>query len=153
MTSAEVDAYIAKSKRWGDEMSRLRPILMACGLAEQVKWRSPCFTHGQGRGSTNIAIFQESKSHLALMFFKGALLDDPDGILTEQGPDARSARCIEFRSVEDVDHLTEAVELLVAQAIEVERIGVKLGPPPEPRLARHEKSTPALLAGNGTPDQ
>lgn len=87
MTSADVDAYISKSKKWRDEMAELRPILIDCGLDETIKWHKPCFFHEAG----NIAIFQEMKQHLALLFFKGALLDDPNGVLTDQGPNSRSA--------------------------------------------------------------
>ena len=58
------------------------------GLTEEIKWGKPCYGH-EGK---NIVILQEMKDFLALMFFKGALLDDPDGVLEEQGPNSRSAR-------------------------------------------------------------
>ncbi len=129
MTSADVDAYISKSKKWRDEMAELRPILIDCGLDETIKWHKPCFFHEAG----NIAIFQEMKQHLALLFFKGALLDDPNGVLTDQGPNSRSARRIEFHSVDEVKTLTDTVKQLVAHAVDVERSGSQVGPPPELR--------------------
>ena len=67
-------------------MTELRPILLSCGLVEDIKWGKPCYSH---KGS-NIVILQEMKEFLALMFFKGALLNDPESVLEEQGPNSRS---------------------------------------------------------------
>lgn len=122
----EVDAYIERSERWPKEMARLRPILLDAGLAEQIKWRSPCFSY-EGK---NIAIFQEMNDFLSLMFFKGALLADPESVLVDQGPNSRSARRIEFTSVDQVERLAEVVATYVAEAIGVEEAGLDVGPPP-----------------------
>ena len=86
--SAEVDAYIERSDRWPDEMAAVRSMLLDEGLAEEIKWGKPCYTYG----GKNVLIFQEMKDFLALMFFKGALLDDPQDVLEAQGPNSRSAR-------------------------------------------------------------
>ena len=83
-----VDDYIEQSTLWPDEMTALRPILLAAGLTEEIKWRKPCYSHD----GKNIVIVQEMKGFLALMFFKGALLKDLKGILVDQGPNSRSAR-------------------------------------------------------------
>lgn len=127
LNDPEVDAYLARSDAWPDEIAALRPILLGCGLDESIKWRKPCYAHD----GANIAILQEMKGFLALMFFKGALLDDPDGVLEEQGPNSRSARRVVFRSVGDVDRLAETVRSLVASAIEVEHAGLTVEPAPE----------------------
>jgi uncharacterized protein YdeI (YjbR/CyaY-like superfamily) len=124
---AEVDAYIARSKKWPDEIAELRPILLGCGLTEEIKWGKPCY----GQGGKNIAIVQEMNDFLALMFFKGALLSDPDGVLEEQGPNSRSARRICFNSVDDVTRLADTVTAYVAEAIDVEEAGLEVGPAPE----------------------
>ena len=76
----KVDAFIRRSEKWPDEMTELRPILLSCGLVEEFKWGKPCYSH-QG---SNIVILQEMKEFLALMFFKGALLNDPESVLEEQ---------------------------------------------------------------------
>ena len=83
-TRSKVDAYIDRSTKWPEVMTRLRPILAGCGLTEEIKWGKPCFS----QDGHNIVIFQEMKEFLALMFFKGALLSDPDGILEQQGPNS-----------------------------------------------------------------
>ncbi len=76
-----VDAYINRSEKWPAEMSELRAILLGCGLTEDIKWGKPCFSHE----SKNIAIIQEMNDFLALMFFKGALLSDPEGCSNRKG--------------------------------------------------------------------
>ncbi len=123
----DVDAYIAESDKWPDEMATLRPVLLGAGLEENIKWRSPCFSHG----GKNIAIFQEFNECLSLMFFKGALLPDPEGVLVDQGPNSRSAKRIEFTSVDDVQRLADTVRAYVADAIEVEEAGLEVDTAPE----------------------
>ena len=123
----EVDAYIERSKQWPAEISALRPVLLASGLTEEIKWRKPCYSH-EGR---NIVILQEMKEFLALMFFKGALLRDTDGVLEDQGPNSRSARRIRFTSVTDVDRLAPTVAAYIGEAIAVEEAGLKMDPAPD----------------------
>ncbi|MEZ5340905.1 MAG: DUF1801 domain-containing protein [Acidimicrobiales bacterium] len=60
------------------------PLLLKAGLTEEIKWGKPCYSHGD----KNIVIMQEMKAFLALMFFKGALLEDPQQILRSQGPNS-----------------------------------------------------------------
>ena len=127
---ADVDAYVAAAEQWPDEIRALRKILLASDLDEEIKWGKPCYSHD----GANIAIMQEMKNFLALMFFKGALLDDPEGILEEQGQNTRSARRICFRSVDDVRRLADIVPVYIDQAIDVEAAGIEVEPAPEEPL-------------------
>jgi uncharacterized protein YdeI (YjbR/CyaY-like superfamily) len=111
-------------------MTALRPILLGAGLTEEIKWGKPCYRHA----GKNIVILQEMKEFLALMFFKGALLNDPDGVLEEQGPNSRSARRIRFTSVEDVARLASIVGIYLDEAVVVEEAGLEIEPAPEPVL-------------------
>jgi uncharacterized protein YdeI (YjbR/CyaY-like superfamily) len=142
----EVDAYIRNSEQWPEEIAELRPILLDCGLTEEIKWRQPCYTH-EGR---NIVILQEMKEFLALIFFKGALLKDPEGLLEEQGPNSRSARRIRFASVDDVARLAPTVRAYIDEAKRVEEAGLEVGPAPEPvlveELQRRLDEDPAFKA-------
>ena len=142
----KVDACIRRSGKWPGEMTDLRPILLNCGLTEEIKWGKPCYSH-EGR---NIVILQEMKEFLALMFFKGALLNDSEGVLEEQGPNSRSARRIPFTSVEDVARLADTVKAYIDEAIDVEEAGLKVGPAPELLLVAKLQSRldqdPALKA-------
>ena len=142
-----VDAYVQGSDQWPEEMTDLRPILLRCGLTEEIKWGKPCYSHD----GKNIVILQEMKEFLALMFFKGALLNDPEGVLEEQGPNSRSARRIRFTSVEDVARLADTVTGYIDEAIDVAEAGLEVGPPPElvlvEELQRRLDHDPALKTG------
>lgn len=67
---------------------------------------------------------------LAPMFFKGALLEYREGVLERQGPNSRSARRIEFTSVEDVLRLSDTVKAYIDEAIAVEEAGLQPDPGP-----------------------
>lgn len=120
----DVDAYVEQAERWGDEIADLRPVLLGCGLTEEIKWAKPCYTH-DGR---NIVILQEMKDFLALMFFKGALLDDPVAVLEDQGPNSRSARRIRITSSDDVARLADTIGAYVTEAIRKADLEVDAAP-------------------------
>lgn len=125
---ATVDEYIECAQTWPAEIEALRPILLQTGLDETIKWGKPCYVHD----GANIAIVQEFNDFLALLFVKGALLDDPADVLEPQGPNTRSAMRICFRSVDDVKRLSDTVATYLAEAIAVEEAGLEVGPAPEP---------------------
>lgn len=142
----DVDAYLEAAERWPDEIAALRPLLLEAGLDERIKWGKPCYV----LGDANVVLIQEFADHLALMFFKGVLLDDAEGMLEEHGPNSHAARRLTFRSVADVERSAEVVRSYVSQAIEVERTGIELPPrPPEylaDELAERLASDPELAA-------
>ena len=87
-----------ESERWKKETTLLREILLECDVRETIKWRKPCFTH-QGK---NICVIQNMKGFLALLFFKGAFWNDPEGVLEVQGPNSRSDYRMKFTSTQEV---------------------------------------------------
>lgn len=143
---AAVDDYVRRSERWPDVLAALRPVLVGAGLSESIKWGKPCYSAGGG----NIAIIQEMKDFLALMFFKGALLTDPAGLLVEQGPNSRSARRVTFTTAGQVDVHAADLEAFVAEAIALEVAGATVAPAPEPEsaveLAARLEADPVLAA-------
>lgn len=124
--STKVDAYIQRSTKWPAEMAALRAVLRASGLQEDIKWGKPCFSHD----GHNIVIMQEMKDFLALMFFKGALLNDPAKILESQGPNSRSALRVCFTSTDQVEQLADTITAYVDEAITVEAAGLTVEPAP-----------------------
>ena len=118
----QVDSLFRKAENWRQEADALREILLECELAEHVKWGKPCYTY-EGK---NICIIQRMNDFLALLFFKGALLHDPDGVLEVQGPHSRAGYRMLFKSVQDVRRLKKSVKACVREAIEVEKAGGKL---------------------------
>lgn len=125
-----VSDLLAASEGWPAEMAALRPLLLERGLGEQVKWRKPCYD----LDGANLAIMQEMKGFLALMFFKGALIDDPDDLLRPQGENSRSAMRLEFTSVAEIETAADAIGALLDRAIAVEEAGLELPPAPELEL-------------------
>lgn len=127
----KIDAFIDDATRWRDEMKALRSILLDCDLGEELKWGKPCYTSEGG----NIVILQPFKAHLSLMFFKGALLDDPEGVLRSQGEATRSALRIEFTSPEQVTELEGTLRSYVEEAVAVEKAGLEV---PTKKVSEYE---------------
>jgi uncharacterized protein YdeI (YjbR/CyaY-like superfamily) len=140
-----VAEYIEGMGAWRSEFEALRPVLLGVGLSEELKWRKPCYTHD----GSNVVIFQPFKDLCALLFFKGVLLEDPDGALKEQGENSRSALRLEFRSVADVSAAKETIAALAKDAIRVEQAGLSVpkrapdddGPYPEELHAQLDDDT------------
>jgi uncharacterized protein YdeI (YjbR/CyaY-like superfamily) len=127
----DVEAYLEASEQWPQEIRALRPLLLAAGLDEEIKWGKPCYSHDDA----NIAIVQEFSDNLALMFFKGLLLDDPADVLEKVGPYSHAARRMMFTSVEDVETHADVISAYVEEAIAVEASGIDVPPRPEEELA------------------
>lgn len=123
----QLDKSFNQAERWKSEADTLRQTLLDCGLTEEMKWRKPCY----GYEGDNIAIIQRMKDHLALMFFKGALLDDPEGVLHAPGPNSRHGRRLHFTNDEDVARQKNAVQSFVKAAIKVEKAGLEVDAAPE----------------------
>lgn len=116
----KVDAFVSRAKKWQAETRKLRPILLDCGLSEDLKWGKPCFMSA-GR---NVAIIQPFKKHCSLMFFKGVLLQDSHGLLRSPGENTQSALRLEFT---DESQIRETVvKSYVEQAIAVEKRGLEV---------------------------
>jgi uncharacterized protein YdeI (YjbR/CyaY-like superfamily) len=141
MRNSRVDEYAARLERWRDEFAALRTILLDTELTEAFKWYKPCYTHG----GKNIAIFQPFNDACALMFFKGALLNDPKALLREQGENSRSSLRLEFRSVADVTRRKSALRNLVADAIRVEQAGLRVTGPAPPTYGDYPDELTALM--------
>src|ERR1043165_3816020 len=94
----KVDAFLAEEDKWRKEMTKLRAVVLDCGLTEELKWGKPCYALDEA----NIVLIHGFKEYCALLFFKGALLKDPKGILIQQTKNVQAARQIRFRSLREV---------------------------------------------------
>lgn len=121
-TNPRVDEFLARAKVWHEESEKLRAIALDCGLTEELKWYKPCYTFQD----SNVAIIQGFKEFCALMFFKGALLSDPNGILVRVGENSQSASQIRFTGVKEIVELEPAIRAYINEAIEVEKSGLKV---------------------------
>lgn len=127
----DVGAYLEATDQWPDEINALRPLLLESGLTEEIKWGKPCYCHDDA----NVVLMQEFSDHLALMFFKGVLLDDPENVLRDQGPNSHAAKRIVFTSVDDVQKLAGVVTAYIEEAIAHEQARTELPARPDEELA------------------
>lgn len=118
----KVDWYFVKNKKWLEEIAHLRTIALDCGLTEELKWGCPCYT----LNGSNIVLIHVFKEYCAYLFFKGALLKDPKGILVQQTANVQAARQIRFTNVKDITKLKSALKSYIKNAIEVEKKGLKV---------------------------
>lgn len=121
-----VDFYFTKVKKWQEELKALRPIILGCGLTEELKWGVPSYTFENDKNSGNIVLIHAFKDYCAVLFFKGALLKDAKGILVQQTKNVQSARQIRFTSVQQISELTATLKTYIAEAIDVEKAGLKM---------------------------
>jgi len=118
----KVDFYFSKAKQWQEEFENLRTIILDCGLTEELKWGCPCYTLEK----TNIVLIHGFKEYCALLFFKGALLNDASGILIQQTENVQAARQIRFTNVREIVKLKPVLKAYINEAIEVEKAGLKV---------------------------
>lgn len=121
-TNPKVDAYLSKVQEWQEEMEKLRMIILGCQLTEELKWAVPCYTFQQ----KNIVLIHGFKEYCALAFFKGALLSDAYGILIQQTENVQAARQIRFTNVREIIELEPVLKVYIHEAIEVEKVGLKM---------------------------
>jgi len=146
----KVSSYISKLKTWKAEMEALRAILHAFPLTEELKWGKPCYTFE----NSNIIIIQGFKEYCGLLFFKGALLKDVKGLLVKPGENTQGGRLIKFKTVQEITKLKAPIKSYIKEAIEVEKLGLKIEPMekelvlPDELLAIFKKNAPFKKAFN-----
>ncbi|MDA1188744.1 MAG: YdeI family protein [Chloroflexi bacterium] len=118
----KVDFFFNKAQKWQEEFEKLRTIALDCALTEELKWGCPCYTLQK----SNIVLMHGFKEYCAYLFFKGALLKDPNGILIQQTENVQSARQIRFTSVREIVGMEPILKAYIHEAIEVEKAGLKV---------------------------
>jgi uncharacterized protein YdeI (YjbR/CyaY-like superfamily) len=118
----KVDFYFNKAKKWQQEQKQLRMIILDCGLTEELKWGVPCYTFL----GDNIVLIHAFKEYCAVLFFKGALLNDANGILVQQTENVQAARQIRFTNVREIVDMKVTLKVYIYEAIEVEKAGLKV---------------------------
>ena len=118
----KVDFFFRKAKKWKKEFEKLRMIVLDCGLTEELKWGHPCYTFQK----SNIVLIHGFKEYCALLFFKGALLKDANGILIQQTENVQAARQIRFTNVREIVKMKTILKAYIQEAIEVEKAGLKV---------------------------
>ena len=118
----KVDFYFSKAEKWQEEIEQLREIVLDCGLTEELKWGCPCYAFEK----SNIVLIHVFKEYCALLFFKGALLNDPNGILIQQTDNVQAARQIRFTNLKEIVKQKKILKTYIYEAIEIEKAGLKV---------------------------
>ncbi|MCW0120768.1 YdeI/OmpD-associated family protein [Bacillus subtilis] len=121
-TNPKVDEFLSKAKKWKEEFEKLRTIILDCELTEDFKWMHPCYTYN----NKNVVLIHGFKEYCALLFHKGALLQDAHGILIQQTENVQAARQIRFTNVQEINELENILKAYIHEAIEVEKAGLKV---------------------------
>lgn len=118
----KVDEFLGKAKQWRAEFEKLRAIVLDSELTEELKWGKPCYTfEGQ-----NAVLIHGFKEYCALLFVKGTLLDDAQGILIRQTEHTQAARQIRFTNLAEIVEMEPILKAYIDEAIEVERAGLQV---------------------------
>jgi uncharacterized protein YdeI (YjbR/CyaY-like superfamily) len=118
----KVDFFFSKAKNWQEEFGKLRTIILDCQLTEELKWGVPCYTFQ----NSNIVIIHGFKNYCAILFVKGSLLKDANGILIQQTENVQAARQIRFSNVREIVEMEPILKAYIHEAIEVEKAGLKV---------------------------
>ncbi|ASB59810.1 hypothetical protein SC22_18745 [Bacillus sp. A053] len=121
-TNPKVDDFLNKAKKWKEEFEKLRAIILDCELTEDFKWMHPCYTYN----NKNVVLIHGFKEYCALLFHKGALLQDAHGILIRQTENVQAARQIRFTNVQEINEMKTILKAYIQEAIEVEKAGLKV---------------------------
>ena len=123
----KVNFYFTKAKNWQAALEQLRKIVLDCGLTEELKWGVPCYTFSTAsKEESNIVLMHVFKEYCALLFFKGSLLNDPNGILIQQTRNVQAARQIRFTNAREIVKMQAVLKSYIYEAIEVEKAGLKV---------------------------
>jgi len=118
----KVDFYFSKNKKWQKELEKLRMIVLDCQLTEELKWGVPCYSFQEN----NIVLMHVFKEYCALLFIKGSLLHDANGILIQQTKNVQAGRQIRFTNVKEIVEMEGILKAYIYEAIEVEKAGLKV---------------------------
>jgi uncharacterized protein YdeI (YjbR/CyaY-like superfamily) len=121
-TNPKVDFYFIKAKKWQKEFEKLRKIILDCHLTEELKWGCACYMFQE----KNIVLIHGFKEYCALLFFKGALLNDTNGILIQQTENVQAGRQIRFTNIHEIVEMERILKDYIYDAIEVEKTGLKV---------------------------
>lgn len=147
-TDPRVDAFLAGERRWREAFAELRTIVRKTGLTETLKWGVPCYV-AEG---DNVVLIHGFKDYCALLFVRGALLSDPEGILVRQTENVQAARQLRFTDAAGVRARAATIEAYVREATDLIRAGMKVAPKKETDMAYPEELVRVFAGEPGLKD-
>lgn len=117
-----LNEFYAEEIRWKKEFTKLRSIVLKCNLKEELKWGKPCFSYN----NKNVLLIHGFKEYCAILFIKGALINDSKKILIQQTKNVQAGRQIRFKDFKEIDALESEINEYILEAIEIEKLGKKV---------------------------
>lgn len=118
----KVDFFFEKPSQWQEEYKLLRSLALGCDLTEELKWGKPCYT----LNNSNVVLIHGFKEYCALLFHKGALLNDEQNLLIQQTENVQAARQLRFSSYDQIHDMQDDIKAYIKDAIRVEKAGLKV---------------------------
>jgi len=116
------DKYFLDAPKWQEELKQLRKIALSTQLTEMIKWGVPCYVFEE----SNIVLLGSFKAFCSVSFFKGSLMQDPNGILSKPGENSQSVRMLKFTHLDQIRELEPVIKAYIFEAIEIEKAGLKI---------------------------
>lgn len=118
----ELDNFFEELKIRKEELILLRSIILLADLKEELKWNLPCYTFQ----NKNVCMIFNFKNSFGVSFFKGAFINDSYELLEKPGDNTQNVRMVKLSEIEDLYKHKKAIINYINQAIELEKIGVKI---------------------------
>lgn len=118
----KVDFFFEKPSQWQEEYNLLRSLALDCDLTEELKWGKPCYT----LNNSNVVLIHGFKEYCALLFHKGALLNDEQNLLIQQTENVQAARQLRFTHYDQIHDMQDDIKAYIKDAIRVEKAGMKV---------------------------
>ncbi len=119
----KIQQFLEQARSWKEEMTLLHEIVTQnAELQQDFKWMHPCYTF-QGK---NVVLIHGFKEYVALLFHKGALLQDPENLLVQQTENVQAARQLRFTHAEEILEQKELITAYIHEATELENSGRKI---------------------------
>ena len=122
MENVKVTALINHYPQWSEEFKVLRGYIKPFELDEEVKWMQPCFC----KNGKNIVLLHGFKDYCAILFFKGALINDTHNKLIQQTENVQAGRQLRFTSMQEVLDQKDIILDYIQQEIDIEDKGLEV---------------------------
>ncbi|GAB4364802.1 MAG: hypothetical protein Kow0042_03620 [Calditrichia bacterium] len=120
-----VQDYINRHENWSEALQLLHETICTTELQDSIKWGAPVYTYN-GKNMVGLGAF---KSYVAVWFFQGALLTDPQNkLVNAQENKTKALRQWRFTSAEEIAENRETILTYIKEAISNSRRGKEIKP-------------------------
>ncbi|MGZ2418054.1 uncharacterized protein YdeI (YjbR/CyaY-like superfamily) [Staphylococcus caledonicus] len=121
--NADVLTFLEKESQWKEAYQYLRNLIFEeTELEETYKWMHLCYT----LNDKNVVLIHGFKHYVALLFHKGAILEDRYQTLIQQTEKVQAARQLRFNTLDEIKERQEEILYYINEAIKVEKAGKKV---------------------------